>query len=187
MKRYSVAFILLFIFLSSCSLVSAPPRKIIFINAHPKLEKVHVKNTPITINLSSCKPIFDRFSVYAQTGEFELTIIPDYFWIDTPCSMIKNSLVKTFSQAGYRVLDFSKNQLSFTLFEFQPVFEKGGLYCKIFARFTLKTSDKTRTMVYQRTKKMERKTQFVSCLNSLVSDMDGRVLIWVFNNLNSKQ
>ncbi len=186
MKRYGLAIVILYLFLSSCSISPAPPRKIIFINAHPELGKVHVKSMPIAINSSNCKPVFDRLSVYAQTGKFELTMIPGYIWADTPCNMVKNSLVEAFSQAGYRVIDFSKNRLFFTLFEFQPVFEKDKIYCKILAKFTLKTSNKIRTMLYHKERSIEKKSQFVDCLNTLVNDMDSAVLDWVYANLRAE-
>jgi len=185
MIKYGLTLILLIVFLSSCSIAPAPPRRIIFINAQPELKGVHVKNMPITIDSSACSSIFDRLSVYAQTDKFELTLIPGYVWVDTPCNMVENSLVKTFSKAGFRVVDFSGNRLTFSLFEFQPVFEKNRLYCKIFAKFTLRASGKIQIMFYQRKKLMKNKSQFVDCLNTLVSDMDGAVLNWVYGILNA--
>ena len=100
--------------------------------------------------------------------------------------MVKNSLVEAFSQAGYRVIDFSKNRLFFTLFEFQPVFEKDKLYCKILAKFTLKTSNKIQTMLYHKKRSIEKKSQFVDCLNTLINDMDSAVLDWVYANLRAE-
>ncbi len=186
MRRFSFVFVVLYLFLSSCSIQPAPSRKLIFLNAHPKLGGARVKNLSITIELSGCKPIFDRLSVYAQTGEFEMVQAPDYVWVDTPCNMIKESLVRTFSKAGFRVVEYSKEKLSFRLFEFQPVFESNKRYCKILASFTLKTKGSIRTLLYRRRKLIGKKGEFVSCLNSLVSDMDSQVLNWVYENLNSK-
>ncbi len=182
-KVHFLLFVFLMLFLVSCSLKPLPPERVVFLNPTMSIKKTSRKTVPISVNYYYCNNVLDSYSVYVQTGRYQLTPLPGFVWIDTPCNMIKNSIVKTLSMSGYNVVEFAANKLNFELFELQPVIEKNRLSCKISIKFKLKTNNKTFPFYFSRTKIMKNKKDFILCLNKLVEHMDRSLVGWIDEKL----
>ncbi len=106
---HTIVYAFLFIFLSSCTLFKPLPAKRLY-NIAPALDIKHTLTVGKSIKLVCVSiPVgFHSKLVYQAKGRHIFVELPDSFWMDTPCNMIKLSLAEAiFSSGLFSFVNFS--------------------------------------------------------------------------------
>ncbi len=196
MKKYILLLAIGVILVSSCSLKPVQGKKTFIINPQVRYHPENITNKTIGIKYINCGSRFNSTLFFYRNGRFEFKPYAYAGWIESPCDMVKLSIINAIAENKMFKLADNENifiaedyELLFSIEDLEPVFEKNNSYILTNIHFTLIDKDKNNILnAYDFKEKLPIKkiniNNIVYKINMSIRTAINHMFMWMDKDLN---